>query len=193
MTDLITLDQYKEHEGIRSSEKDDQTSLIITSVSQLVKTYCSHSIIDYYTVEKVETFNLAYPSNLVQLNECPINTIVLVEERESYGASYVTLDVGNFDYFLDTATDSLYRTSASGYSAWPKGPGSVRVTYTGGYETVPEDLKLAVVDLVKYYLSDEHVPRQTLSGATRDQPDRGDTYGFPDHIRRVLDLYKVVF
>jgi hypothetical protein len=43
---------------------------------------------------------------------------------------------------------------------------SVKVTYKAGYTSTPEDLKLAVFDLIKYYMKDERKERQTIAGAT---------------------------
>ena len=42
---------------------------------------------------------------------------------------------------------------------WRKGVAAVKVVYTAGYSAVPSDLKLAVIDLLTYYLKDEHKPR----------------------------------
>jgi hypothetical protein len=69
----------------------------------------------------------------------------------------------------------------------------VRVTYTAGYAETPLDLRLAVVDLVTYYFKGEHKQRQTLAGATIQNPGSAsvrNSVAFPDHIKRVLDLYK---
>ena len=55
--------------------------------------------------------------------------------------------MGNLREVLDTDLDAIYRIG----TAWPTGPGSVKVQYKAGYSTVPADLKLAVIDLVTYY------------------------------------------
>ena len=94
------------------------------------------------------------------------------------------------DYYLDTTTDSVLYVTGSTYKNWPTGPGSVKVTYTAGYSVCPTDLRLAVVDLIKYYMKDEHTQRRTLSGATIENQGTSEGRGFPDHIKRVLDLYK---
>ena len=43
--------------------------------------------------------------------------------------------------------------------------GAVKVTYNAGYASTPKDLKLALFDLVNYYMKDEHKERRTLGGA----------------------------
>ena len=65
--------------------------------------------------------------------------------------------------------------------------------YTAGYSAVPADLKLAVIDLITYYLKDEHKQRRTMAGASIQNDgssSQKDNVAFPDHIKRVLDLYK---
>ena len=56
------------------------------------------------------------------------------------------------------------------------------------------DLKLAVYDLIKYYLKDERKARMQIAGAMVENQVsssiRGNT-GFPDHIKRILEFYKI--
>lgn len=191
MADLITLDDYKTFQGISSTKDDDKLEVLVPSVSQLVKTYCANSIIDFYTNPKVEYFTLNYSTHLVQLTESPIVAISSVELKETFTSDYTTLDSGK--YFVDDKTDSLIRTNSNTYQNWPQGPNSVKVTYTAGYSETPLDLKLAIVDLITYYARDEYKLRQTLSGATRENPESStrNSPAFPDHIKRVLDLYKL--
>jgi hypothetical protein len=193
MTNLVTIEEYKESEGITSPKDDLRLNNLIPSVSQLVKTYCGNSIIDHYSSAKTETLNINWDTNIIQLTESPVNTITSVEERDSYSSAYNTLTTSDYEYYFDESTDTIIRTNGSAYRNWRKGPGAVRVTYTAGYESCPEDLKLAVIDLITYYLKDEHKERRTLAGATvQNQVSTTQTnnVAFPDHIKRVLDLYK---
>ncbi len=191
MTDLVTLAEYKESEGISSPKEDLRLATLVPSVSQLVKTYCGNSLIDYYTTNKVETFSVDWDTHVVQLTESPVNTIVSVEKRDSVSESYST--VPTTEYYLDSATDSVLYVTGSTYKNWPRGPGAVKVTYKAGYSACPADLKLAVFDLITYYLKDEHKERRTLGGASiqnQGSTSLSNSVAFPDHIKRVLDLYK---
>lgn len=193
MANLITVEEYKEAEGITSPKDDLRLNTLVPAVSQLVKTYCGNSIVDYYSTEKVEVLNVNWETHLIQLTESPVNSITSVEERDSYNASYTTLSTDDYEYYLDSATDSLVRTTGVSYRNWRQGPGAVRVTYTAGYEVCPEDLKLAVIDLITYYLKDEYKERKTLAGASvqnQASTSLSNNVAFPDHIKRVLDLYK---
>ena len=191
MTDLVTLAEYKESEGIASPKEDLRLATIVPAVSQLVKTYCGNSLIDYYSTNKVETFSIDWDTHIAQLTESPVNTIVSVQKRDSVSESYST--VPTTDYYLDKATDSVLYVTGSTYKNWPKGAGSIKITYTAGYSACPADLKLAVFDLITYYLKDEYKERRTLAGASiqnAGSTSLRDSVAFPDHIKRVLDLYK---
>jgi len=194
MANLITLAEYKEAEGLSNPKDDLRLQTLIPSISELVKTYCGNSLVDYYSTNKVETFSIDWATSVVQLTESPLNTVVSVEERRSYNEAYATLTTANFDYYVDGNTDSIIRTNSGGRTInWATGVGAVKVTYTAGYSTLPVDLKLAVIDLMTYYFKREHKERRTLGGASIQNStttSQADNVGFPDHIKRILDLYK---
>ena len=117
-----------------------------------------------------------------------------MEERDTYEDSYNTLTTAAHEYYFDAVTDSVIRTTGgSSYKNWRRGPGAVRVTYTAGYASIPTDLRLAVMDLITYYLKDEHKERRSIAGASiqnQASSSQRNNVAFPDHIKRVLDLYK---
>ena len=193
MADLITLATYKDAEGLSTPKEDVRINALLPSVSQLVKTYCGNSFVDYYSSAKTETFTINWNTHIIQLTESPVNAITSVQERTSYDSAYTTLTTGAYEYHLDAITDSVFRTLSSGYKNWATGVDAVKVVYTAGYSAVPADLNLAVIDLVTYYLKDEHKERRTIAGASIQNPSSSSQSGnvaFPDHIKRVLDLYK---
>ena len=193
MADLTTIADYKDAEGINNPKHDLRLESLVPAVSQLVKTYCGNSIVDFFSTNKEELFNINWDTYIVQLTESPVNALVSVSERPDQGSSYTLLNSGNNDFYLDKATDSVFRTNSTGYSNWKKGPGAVKIGYTAGYATTPTDLKLAVFDLISYYLHDEHKERKVLAGASiqnQATTSMRDNVAFPDHIKRVLDLYK---
>ena len=201
MANLVTLQQYKDFTGLVGVKTDARISAIIPQVTQVVKSYCGTSIVDYYSSAKTEYFNINDSlTNRIMLDESPVNTVTSVQEREDQASSYVTLitensdSSGKYEYIIDDMTDSIIRTSSTGTKNFPKGHKAVKVVYTAGYSATPEDLKLAVFDLVKYYLKDESRERMTIAGASVENPGSSSQVGnpgFPDHIKRVLDMYKV--
>ena len=201
MADLITLQQYKDFAGLTGVTMDARINVIIDSVSELVKNYCGTSFVDDYSSNKTEYFDIHdSETTRVMLDEGPINAVSSVSERESQADAYVTLitensdSSGKYEYIVDTMTDSIIRTNENIDKAFPKGRRSVKVVYTAGYSSCPEDLKLALFDLVKYYLKDERKERMQIAGAMIENPvstSIKNNAGFPDHIKRVLDMYKV--
>jgi len=193
MADLITVQDYKDLAGLESLKEDPRLTLLVASVSQMVKTYCANSFVDYFSSDKTEYFNVDFDTHILQLTESPVVSVTSVSERANYETAYVALTTGAFEYYLDTYRDSIFRTTGSGSKNWAKGPGAVKVLYKAGYATIPTDLKLAVADLIRYYHEEEYKDRRTLAGASitnKTTSSQVKNVGFPDHIKRVLDLYK---
>jgi hypothetical protein len=201
MADLVTLQQYKDFAGLTSIKNDARINVVIDQVSQLVKTYCGSTIVDYASTNKVEYKNIKDPIvETIILDESPLIQVVSVQERTSQAEAYVTLitensdSSGKYEYVIDTDSDSITRTNSTGNKYWPKGMKSVKVTYKAGYTSTPEDLKLAVFDLIKYYMKDERKERMSISGASVENQVSSSltgNIGFPDHIKRILDMYKL--
>jgi len=196
MANLVTKDDYKLYRGIENFKDDSKIDQLVTPVSDLVKTYCGNSIIDHYSSAKTEVFDIHdKETSEIFLTESPLNAVTSVQERGSIADAYTTL-VNNTDYYIDTEHDRIYRidgeTSAKPFE---KGFGSVKVIYTAGYSTTPQDLKLAIFDLITYYLKEEYKGRKSLAGATIQNDTSTsirENIGFPDHIKRVLDMYRVI-
>ena len=201
MANLITLQQYKDFAGLQGESENAKINVIIPAISQAVKTYCATSFIDYYSVDKTEYFDITDDlTYAIMVDESPLVSVSLVRERQSQADSWVTLITensdgsGKYDYILDIEKDTIFRTTATGDKYFPKGRKAVEVTYRAGYSATPEDLKLACFDLVKYYLKDERKSSLVISGAqiqNQVSTSLRENIGFPDHIKRILDFYKV--
>ena len=201
MANLVTLQQYKDFAGLKGVGEDAKINVILPAISQAVKTYCGTSFIDFYSTDKTEFFDILDTSTTaVLVDESPLVSVTQVQERENQSSSYVTLITensngsGKYEYIVDTALDMVRRTTATGDKAFPKGRKAVKVVYRSGYASTPSDLKLACFDLIKYYLKDERKSGLTIAGATvRNEVSTSlrENIGFPDHIKRILDFYKV--
>lgn len=201
MANLVTLQQYKDFAGIKGVNEDAKINVILPAISQAVKTYCGTSFIDFYSNDKTEFFDILDTSTTaVMVDESPLVSVSQVQERENQSSSYVTLITensngsGKYEYIVDTALDMVRRTTATSDKAFPKGRKAVKVVYRSGYASTPSDLRLACFDLIKYYLKDERKSGMTISGAQiRNEVSTSlrENIGFPDHIKRILDFYKV--
>jgi len=194
MADLVTVQDYKDAEGLTGAKDDDRLNILVPQISELVKRYCGTSFVDFFSSDKTETFNVTEDTSVIIVSESPLISVTSVKERGSPTESYTTL-TANQDYYVDNTFDAVRRIVGNGTKNYQKGFGAVQIAYRSGYSAVPSDLKLAVMDLITYYLRDEHKSRRTIQGATLESQGSSSVRNntdFPDHIKRVLDLYRVI-
>lgn len=190
MADLLTLSQYKVYEGITQNTEDTKLEALIDVVSQTIRTYCGRSFTSYHSTGFTEYFSFFSSIRAVFPTEYPLVQVVSIRERLSPLSDYTDL-VEDEDFVVDPTSDGIYRVNKD----FPLGVKALEVTYKGGYESVPEDLKLAVVHMINYYKNREWIQDKTapggfsLKGAAFEEVHKTDS-DFPDHIRRVLNFYK---
>lgn len=184
-TNLITLAEYKAYEGITGTGQDGEITTIIPKVSQLVKNVCRRTFVDWVDDQKIEVYNGGSP--VILLQEAPLIQINNFERSENYGQTYTSL-VEFTDWTFDHENQQILSLDPTG--VFKKLINGYRVSYTAGYEAIPEDLKLAVLDLVTYYMKNQgSVQSQVAVTTTNAQVQYISESNLPGHIKRVLDLY----
>lgn len=182
MEDLITKAEYKKYAGISSTNQDAKINILVPKISQFVKNYCKRTFIDYAFDYKTEVFNGDLDSFI--LNEPPILEVQSVEFSSDYGQNYTEL-VEYTDWVLDG-----YQIKPITQATFPKYIRGYKVTYRGGYEELPEDLHLATMDLVSYYLkNDGAVNAVKFTNTSTMQTEYISDAALPSYIRRILDNY----
>jgi hypothetical protein len=165
---LATVANYKAWAGINGTGSDAAITLMLAQAEASVRRYAGRDMTNgFESANRTETYN-GDGSAVLQLREWPITTLTTVEERDRAG-TWTTLDAD--EYRVDTRTGQLYRLGATwgrivsdfvgggnnpsfGVSpAWSADPASVRVTYTGGYTTIPADIVAVVYMLIDYKLA----------------------------------------
>lgn len=182
-TDLVTKAEYKAYAGISSANQDEEISSLIPQVSQLVKTYCRRTFVDYVDEAKTEVFNGGFKT--IILNETPVTQVISVQTSDDYGLTYTKLTK-----FTDWVSneDTVYSLDVQGFKEKILG---YKIAYFAGYEELPEDLKLATLDTIQYYLKNSSAIHSTKSISPNTmQVEYVSNSQFPAHIRRVLDMYK---
>lgn len=182
---LVTKTEYKTYAGISSTNQDAEIDLLIPKVSELVKTYCRRTFVD--GLDEMLTVRSNGGFDKILLKEAPVTQVVSVEQSLDYGKTYAEL-VEFTDWVLDTEDNTVVSLGVNGFT---KALNGYQVSYYAGYETVPEDLKLAVLDLITYYRKNDgsvHNNR-TPGGGGSVQLEYIMNTNFPAHIKRVLDLY----
>jgi hypothetical protein len=191
MQDLVTLEEFKQYKKINSTEYDDRLDLIIKSVSAYVKSYCNRTFNDYSSQDKTEYLN-GRDKEFVYLQEFPILTLTSVHTSIDGGVSYTEL-IEDTDVFLDYDTGQLIEANGLPFVSLGTGHKSLKVVYSGGFVELPEDLKLACLDLVDYYRDNGFVPKKQVGPNVTENSGFRQTSStsLPAHIKRVLDIYRV--
>lgn len=187
--DLVTVAEYKAYAGISSTTQDTAIGIVIGKVSHLVKNICRRTFLDYVDEYKTDVFPGG--TGRLLLPETPILNVASVEFSDNYGKDYVEL-IEFEDYVVDQQQDAV-EIIAYALREYRR-VNAFRVTYTAGYESIPEDLKLAVFDLVGYYIrNDAAIHSHKTIGANTVQIEYITNTSLPAHIKRVLDLHTAYY
>lgn len=206
MTSLVTLNEVKNYMDINSTTYDAKLSNLIVYASGLIESYCSRTFNAANVTYEYQKGGKPY----VFVNNPPINNVWSVAEYD--GTQYVVLTDPPVDgglpnvaanansvpgYTFESDSGKIWKgmtteisssiSSDQGFTPYPKG---VRISYNGGYTSIPNDLKLCCLALVK----DLHKGMDAqITRFDREQIQQMPySAGFPPHIRRVLDLYRLV-
>lgn len=180
---LVTRAEYKAYKGINSTTQDSQIDALIPKVSALIKSICKRSFVDYVNDEKTEVFK---GGPYLLLKEGPILQVLSVEVSTDYGNTYTDL-VEFTDYAIDWEEEKIMPITSPEFTYMVNG---YRVKYNAGYEVLPDDLKIAALDLVDYYMRNDMAVHSNKSPGTNSvQIEYISTTNLPAHIKRVLDLY----
>jgi hypothetical protein len=184
--DLVTKTEYKTYMGITSTNSDSEIDFLIPKVSDLVKSYCRRTFVDYYSNIKVEFFDGGFREIL--LKETPVVSVSSVAYSDDYGKTYTNL-VKFTDWVVQG--DSIISINTP---VFPEAINGYKVSYFGGFDPIPGDLKLAVLDLIEYYSRNNgavHSSRDLNPNTT--QINYVASTNLPATIKRVLDQYVADF
>lgn len=165
---LATVANYKAWAGINGTGNDAAITLMLAQAEAMVRRYAGRDLTNgFESAARTETYD-GNGESVLQLREWPVTSVATVEERDR-GGTWTTLDAT--EYRLDTRTGQLHKINAMRgrimadyvgggtnlafgvHPAWSVDPASVRVTYTGGYITIPADIVAVVYMLIDYKLA----------------------------------------
>lgn len=180
---LTSKADFKSYAGIKSTNSDDIIDFLIPKVSELVKQYCRRTFVDHWSTAKVEYSNGGFKDFILQ--ETPLIAVASVEQSLDYGQTWTTL--AQYDYWVPNG-DVI---TCTGTGVFPQYLRGYKITYTGGFEDVPGDLEIAVLDIINYYMkNDSAVHTHKNANPNTMQVEYISNTQFPAHIKRVLDNYK---
>lgn len=205
---LVTLEEVKDYLEITSTGHDGRLANIINYASKAVETYCGR---EFAANTYTEYHDGGTPS--IFLERIPVNNVTVVAEYD--GTNYANLNGPNSDgslpanvgltsnalqymYYEDTgeirklkngrATMSIDLGQYERFNNYAKG---VKVTYGAGYVNIPNDLKLAILDYIKLLHKNES-GSETFSFQGESKSSFPTSANFPAHIRRILELYRIL-
>ena len=179
---LVTKSDYKSYMGINSNNQDAIIDFLIPKVSNFVKSYCRRTFNDYISTPKSEYFNGGIP--FYQVQEQPIISVTGLFYSTNYGQTYTALEEFA-DYVIDESL--IVPINAAEFPYVLKG---YKLVYNAGFSPVPDDLTLAVYDLMSYYIkNDAAVNAIKRTNTTSMQIEYITDTALPSNIKRVLDLY----
>ena len=157
---LTTLAEFKTHLGIASSDTSQDTRLtqFLVGVEEAVKNFCREGL-------KSETVTEYYDGSgreLLVLRRRPLTAVSSVRV-DAFGRAGLGADafpeesaweIGE-DFFPKRVDQSEGNGSIliAVDRAWPEGRGNIKVVYTAGYASIPEDLKLGIHTLAAFVKS----------------------------------------
>ncbi len=206
MSNLVTLSEVKNYLDITSTTYDAKLSNLIAYSTGLIESYCSRQLTAANVVYEYQDGGLPY----VFVNNPPINNVWSISEYD--GSQYVPMITPQTDgglpnvaananstpgFTYDSNSGKVWKgittyqsSSISLYQGFNNYSRGVRIEYNGGYAVIPADLKLCCLDLVKYLHKGMDAK---ITQFNREQIEQMPySAGFPPHIRRVLDLYRLI-
>lgn len=187
---LVSLDEFKAYKNVTNSERDSSILIMIEAASDLAKTYCRRDFVDYYDTDKTEYFN-GNEYEVLFLSEFPVESVTKVSTSLD-GTTYTEITAGT-DYYVNFRYDSVNTLDGLPFTSGAVPADiSVKVEYKGGYEVVPSDLKIAVMDLVEYYRQEEYTPRKAFGENVIENFGfrEGGGANLPAQVKRVFEMYK---
>lgn len=175
---LLTWTEFCAYEGTNPSDTEDETRIekLIASATATIEKYCG------------------------RLFESASRTVL---ERWKSSTTFKAIPITAFQVFVDSegvfgpeteVTRDFWLDRESGILEWDMPHSTlaqVKVIYTGGFQTIPEDLKEAVFKTVKWdkarIFSNQVGIRSTVSGEITTNYDTA----LPYEVRQTLDLYRL--
>lgn len=213
MSSLVSVAEIRDYLQITSNSgytTDANLAMLANYASMVAESFCGRT----FAADNTTEYHNGGRSSIF-VDRIPINYITLLSEYN--GNEYVSL-VGTNNTTSELPNVLANANSAVGY-IWDKDTGQIsrdtgegggnralgitdpasfnnykngiKITYNGGYETIPYDLKLAVLDYIKIlYKQEQGSSTFSLQGESKEVHPLSS--GFPAHVRRILELYRLV-
>ena len=152
---------------------------IVNGINDFAETYCGRTFdpTDYEEIVELNPYQIKFT-----LSNCPLITISSLLDAEGEDVTIYGIDWGISEILLQTSFWGSFPTIEKS-SEW------VEATYRAGYETMPGDLKLAVLSMIedRYYAGDSSLISEKLG----DRSYKKGESGFPLQALEILNSYAI--
>jgi len=177
---FISLTEYKSYYNIASTNKDAQFTQAITYVSSWIRSYTGRSFDAAVTTEY-----FSGDADIYFVENFPITSLLEVSTSLDGGATRTVLVEGT-DFYADMSLGCVETTNGRLFRRKPLFK-FLAVKYTS-VPDIPDDLKLAAILLVNYYLSEDFKPRKSTGVHNIDSVN--ESQQMPYYIQQSLDMYR---
>jgi hypothetical protein len=144
---IVTAAAYKTSRGITVTTHDARVAVAITVAEAQVREWCGRDELDGFESKARTEVYSGSGQRVLHLRDWPVASVATVELRSA--DSWEELTSG----WRLGERGRLFREDSPGWheetlSRWPSGSDNVRVTYTGGYSTMPATLAEACYRLI---------------------------------------------
>ena len=154
--------------------------------------------IDSLRISHDATYKGEFSPNSYQL-PATSNTKLLLNMDGANNTSKIedtSRNTNGFSFYKDTG-EITFNTSApelmlSKFSITSDYHNGVRVSYNGGFKTIPADLKMAVMEMAKVVFKGKSGTDVIWHGKDKSESMPLAIDGFPPQVRRILNLYRLV-
>ncbi len=179
---LVTWDQLKRALGISKDDDESRYEWLINGASSRIEQMVGRKL---FSAERTE-YQAGHGGEIILLDCWPVSEIdsLYVDANREFGSD---TEIDSEDYDLDSGSGVVYLLGKKA----PRGRKIIKVTYTGGYESIPEDLQAATVEIV--VANFRRMAKNQGGIKSISAPDSvGTTYelSIPVNARQVIELYK---
>lgn len=183
---ILTLAEYKSIKNRTKTDEDVSLQLVIDTVNNIIESFLDRD--PHLATGITEFISLDYDTDIIFPKRWPITAITSIKEIPEGSPiadlSLYTALVYDVDYVFEE--DRIYRINSKN---WLRGPKRVHITYSAGYTTIPQSLKLAAVELADFYIKEEYL-QSRVAGTTTITNLVSDIAKIPAHVRMILNTYK---
>ena len=182
---LTTLAAVKAFKNITVTVHDAELTRLIPTVDNFIAEYCGRTFEQDAAV--VEYHSTKWGQRTLLLRRPPVQSIASIydDPLRAYGATTL---LASTTYVIDDANAGIVRLDGVSFS---QGLLNVKVTYSGGFSTIPTILAQAAIELI--WLARDKGDQALLGLRSKAVADGSVSYldnQWPSGINAILDLYR---